>query len=882
MKISKMRWGAGVTLMVALAVTTNSGSASASDPDPLTLPGDVIIGIVGSVHEKSEESGGCGRIALRAVEELGAAEWALQTINNQSHQDYTIGLRVYDACGDEEMALRQTIRLLQETQSPSAPLLGVVGLGPGKVVSSVATPLHAFSTPILVTEARAAHTIPPADNVFTTAPHLTDQIQAALSAAVRIGGAGVAVNVVSSCAQATQVLEERAARGGMRILHILQLDKDAGNDNSKINNILPNQVTNFITNQVGYSGVIVMLVNVSELNVLSAELDSRVLRRTKIRWVLSTLGNPVDSEDLDVERMSKKFPGSLVVEAHSPVIPGFQKYFQHALFSNNSLLTPLAHSYRQSVLHCHTEGDNVLGSTRPCPKVIGTPSSASPLSAKDDASATATVKAVSSLAAAFRLVQIERCSTGVHCLEALRHDLHKDILEALLKLSFTVGGGSDRIRYTADGRLVNTFTIRRTTAEGLTQVGVYREDTGVVWNNPGEVWAVERTRWREGRTLPLMAMQETLNNDYQVEAVLLTHEDYVGRTWAFTVLVVASLGVISALYVCIYVALRVCDGTLNGPQVLGAVLLMGVMGVYSSCVVYVLPPSPITCALRQWAPPLCLALCYGVILVKCMHLRALVSLGLGGEVSQMNLHISLIFMVGVEGVLCMLGHAGGLGVGEEPLVILASDGSRLCGQKRVAILATRIYLILLLVFCLILSTLNRKIHRNHNEGRWLLLCSCVSCPIVGLWSVMSYLAPLSLDPPTTCVALLALASAILALVFIPKMKIIARQAKEFRHKHLAGTASVSTIFSHMEGSGPLGVASLKDCLKPVLTEESALALSHQDDTLDSSRSSVASQQSYRAAFHAAYGFPQPQEPLGTSPHHIMKNPIYDATPGAYP
>ncbi|XP_068246040.1 metabotropic glutamate receptor 2-like [Palaemon carinicauda] len=873
----------GNALGVLLALLmVNSASTFVSDPEPLTLPGDVIIGIVGSVHEKSEEAGaGCGRVGLRTMEELGAAEWALQTINNQSHQDYTIGLRVYDACGDKEMALRQTVRLLQETQPPNAPLLGVVGLGPGEVVTSVARPLHAFSTPILVTEARAAHTIPPADNVFTTAPHLTDQIQAALSAAVRTGGAGVAVSVVSSCAQATQVLEERAARGGMRVLHILQLEKDTDNDKGRIKS-LSNKVTHFITSKVGYSGVIVMLVNVSELNTLSAELDTRVLRRAKIRWVLSTLGNPVDTEDLDIEMLSKRFPSSLVVEAHSPVIPGFQKYFKDALFNNNSILTPLADSYRQSVLRCHTEENNIPASTRQCPESMGDIASAVQLSTKDDASATATVKAVSSLAAAFRLVQIERCSTGVHCLEALRQDLHKDILEALLKLSFTVGGGSDRIRYTADGRLVNTFTIRRAAKEGLVQVGVYREDTGVVWNNPGEVWAVERTRWREGRTLPLMAMQETLSNDYQVEAVLLTHEDYVGRTWAFTVLVVASLGVISALYVCIYVALRVCDGTLNGSQVLGAVLLMGVMGVYSSCVVYVLPPSPITCALRQWAPPLCLALCYGVILVKCMHLRALVSLGLGGEVSQVNLHISLIFMVGVEGVLCMLGHAGGLGIGEEPLVILASDGSRLCGQKRVATLATRIYLILLLVLCLVLSTLNRKIHRNHNEGRWLLLCSCVSCPIVGLWSVMSFLAPLSLDPPTTCVALLALASIILALVFIPKMKIIARQAREFRHKNLGGTASVSTIFSHMEGSGPLGVASLKDGVKPALNEESVLAHSHHGDTLNSSRSSVASHQSYRAAFHAAYGFPQPQEPLGTSPRHIMKNPIYDATPGAYP
>lgn len=67
-------------------------------------------------------------------------------------------------------------------------------------------------------------------------------------------------------------------------------------------------------------------------------------------------------------------------------------------------------------------------------------------------------------------------------------------------------------------------------------------------------------------------------------------------------------------------------------QVLGAVLLLGVMGVFASCVVYVLPPGSITCAVRQWAPPLCLSLCYGILLVKSMHLRALVTVGTEGEV----------------------------------------------------------------------------------------------------------------------------------------------------------------------------------------------------------------------------------------------------------
>lgn len=57
-------------------------------------------------------------------------------------------------------------------------------------------------------------------------------------------------------------------------------------------------------------------------------------------------------------------------------------------------------------------------------------------------------------------------------------------------------------------------------------MGVYREDTGVVWS-PGEMlWSVGRKlgeRGREGRTLGLVAMQEK-EEDSGVRAVLLTHE----------------------------------------------------------------------------------------------------------------------------------------------------------------------------------------------------------------------------------------------------------------------------------------------------------------------------------------------------------------------
>lgn len=51
-----------------------------------------FAGVIADLHgSKSSQAGGCGGLRARAVEQVVAAEWALNTINNQSQQDYTIG-----------------------------------------------------------------------------------------------------------------------------------------------------------------------------------------------------------------------------------------------------------------------------------------------------------------------------------------------------------------------------------------------------------------------------------------------------------------------------------------------------------------------------------------------------------------------------------------------------------------------------------------------------------------------------------------------------------------------------------------------------------------------------------------------------------------------
>ncbi|MPC27329.1 hypothetical protein E2C01_020501 [Portunus trituberculatus] len=567
-------------------------------------------GVIADLHGRAGPDGGCGAVKPRAVEQVLAAQWALDTINNQSEHDYTIGLRVYDACGDEGEAVRQTLRLRQDTMAPNAPLLGKYKNPPISGVPVMTAALidaklscvktsvvrlqglmlalqglvqleqglmlvkqgHMFLVQVLVL-GKQNHLL----LVQKRAPAATaggrpgpagapsGRLSAVLSAAEHLGGEVAGVSVVSSFSHASDMLQQLALRGSPKLLHLLKVDAEPD---------LTKKIIHFISNNVSFGGVIVLLLKSAELNVFISEVDEQVVKKTGLRWVLSTLGEEPLARELIEKGIRKKFTGSLLVESHSPVTPVFSQYFAEAVLNKTSVTASLAQQYMDTVAHCDSEVLSV---------------SASPCVSKQElaqlvqgSTVTATVSAVSSLAAAFRRVQIKKCSKGVHCLEALWHDLHQDVLEELRKLPCT--DGADQICYIAN-RLNNFFVIVQITPLEL-------------------------------------------------------REDYVRRTWAFSVLVTACLGVVSSLYITVYVALRVCDGTLQGPQVLGTLLLMGVMGVFSSCVVYVLPPSAITCSVRQWAPTLCLALCYGVLLVKAMQLRALVSVGAEGKVMDLSLSIT--------------------------------------------------------------------------------------------------------------------------------------------------------------------------------------------------------------------------------------------------
>jgi 7 transmembrane sweet-taste receptor of 3 GCPR len=117
---------------------------------------------------------------------------------------------------------------------------------------------------------------------------------------------------------------------------------------------------------------------------------------------------------------------------------------------------------------------------------------------------------------------------------------------------------------------------------------------------------------------------------------------------SLVVVAVAIFGACACLWMLIYVFIKMCDGTLNGNQTMGILLLFGIMCLFASVVPWLLPPNEMVCANRHFFHPLAMVLCFAILLVKAMQLRSLVSVGLGGTIPHVNQMVSLIFMLLVQ------------------------------------------------------------------------------------------------------------------------------------------------------------------------------------------------------------------------------------------
>lgn len=294
------------------------------------------------------------------------------------------------------------------------------------------------------------------------------------------------------------------------------------------------------------------------------------------------------------------------------------------------------------------------------------------------------------------------------------------------------------------------------------------------------------------------------NNEQQFP--VFTYESFISRTWTLVVLAVAIAGTCIALWMFIYVLIKMCDGTLTGNQTMGLILLIGVTGLFASVIPWLLPPNQMICSARHFLHPLIMVLCFAILLVKAMQLRSLVSVGLGGTIPQINQIVSLVFMLLVQVVI-----AGEWYAASQPLGITINDGYPECNVSKKRFLLLHLYPCTLLLLAFFYGITVLKIKRNFNEGRWITCATIFIVPVFLAWSLVYYFAPVPFHDPSVAVSIVAVAGILLAAIFVPKMHTIAHQSK-MKNLDLYRSHSDSTVFTGFSAGPPHGGA--QDFLAP--------------------------------------------------------------------
>ena len=253
---------------------------------------------------------------------------------------------------------------------------------------------------------------------------------------------------------------------------------------------------------------------------------------------------------------------------------------------------------------------------------------------------------------------------------------------------------------------------------------------------------------------------------------IFSYASFISRTWAVVVVSIAIFGTVVAMWMLVYVFQKICDGTLQGNQVMGVLLLIGVMCLFASVVPWLLPPNETVCATRHFMHPLLLVLCFSILLVKSMQLRSMVSIGIGGTIPQINQLVSLFFMVIVQVVIAVEWYWS-----TKPIGVKHIDNYPACKVSSGRFLLLHIYpcVLVLLAFFYGVSVLNYK--HNFNEGRWIAFALIFIIPVLAVWLVVYYFSPVAFHDPTVAIAILLVASILLAVIFIPKMIAIAQQSR---------------------------------------------------------------------------------------------------------
>jgi len=329
-------------LLISLGFTSSGRPPGATEEHTIRYNGDVNIGVLVDLHDSPRNSSStsgspCGQINMEAVQQVLAAKWAVDVINNQSlPHELKIGLQIHDTCSSREMQQAQLFQLISTVQGRNPHhkprLIGLIGMVEPPALLTASAALNAFHVPVVAVTPGFYASVGGRhrQNILTTAPDLAGQARALVNIGSEVGATKIAL-ISSSQATIESFLSESTTLG-IRVPEILEL--------------IPHQVNigpaveGFLRSLRQRRPVVAMVLDAADVVAVAEHLKNTRLPREPT-WLIGTLG-------LELRRLKSwrsVYKGGAFVEPHMPELREFKNFFLKSLKAPDQGLARLTQEY---------------------------------------------------------------------------------------------------------------------------------------------------------------------------------------------------------------------------------------------------------------------------------------------------------------------------------------------------------------------------------------------------------------------------------------------------------------------------------------------------------------------------------------------------------
>ncbi|KAL3204531.1 hypothetical protein MRX96_011535 [Rhipicephalus microplus] len=805
-----------VGLLLSLS-TWPGGVACTEDPSPAIYPGQANIALLmplrttarnGSASAGSNGDGACGSLDPRRVRLALAGVWAAQQANfRKAPSDFNLGVYLYDTCGRDDVALRQSVRVIHQAghvRSMACPTTRVPPVpssrGDVETVETTAKTLASFSIPAVAARDVPAESVRRLRNLYSTAPAATSLARALASTLRRLGWSYVAV--MSTAEDRPRELSRAFLRVARDMaIDIMSADAPAGFSHQQVQEALGS------TKQLVESGCRAAALFVSPAEAKAFLVSYEPDPDAAFSWVLVT-------------------PGDVTASLAGLLAPHKLRRLRHVLFASpDDTQRPAENDVVQ-------RWDDEMS---------------------DSADAVAVIRAVWAMGAALRAVQRVQCGRGTDCLFGGRQGLSASVLEALDSLNFNMTGAgvaslSDTPLKFSHERHVSTlqYAVKAVSTSGeVLQISGYTDDTGLEVDDvlvptrgpfirgsaveAGKTSVKPSTRQRSSNLrssnleihndgVPQPLGDDTTSSPSQSQTA--SDEDYgaladktstvpgavrlakpklytiwIAKPWTLAVVIMCGLGILLSAYVAVFLLMKLCEGVVRkGHQLTSLLLLLSVVSLFLSALLFTFRPRPRLCAVQQLAHHTSYAFAFGALLLKGMHLNAMQSAGLGGRASGLNQLLTICFLVAVQMAL------------EAQAWMLSPP--RWCKLNQTRFLLHQAYPCVVLALAVLMAFRTRNCSYHRRDSRSLLCTSLLAVPILAAGhTAFLLLGPGEHQIAALTFALIATGFLILVGIFAPYLRALHKRGG-YGHKPLSysdSSASAFTTFQHHhKDSGPTG------------------------------------------------------------------------------